>query len=183
MVEIAINSPRKHAFIAKNIKKIVMLFAVKECNTTDCFYLCCLLCYLSMHINYSCWGQCLQNIYTDVLCVGGMVLVKVKITWNWYTANIVALRASSKAVYSFNFPARNSPKPTQPWCKPSLHGDEIRYLLYIPYRAGAILSSNIGLVPILHLGVVRLWLTETLPNVSTLYWELNLAHLHSSAWL
>ena len=42
------------------------------------------------------------------------------------------------------------------WCELSPHGDEIRCLLYIPYRAGAILSSHIGLVPILHLGMVRL---------------------------
>ena len=40
--------------------------------------------------------------------------------------------------------------------EPSPHGDEIRCLLYIPYRASAILSSHIGLVPILHLGMVRL---------------------------
>ena len=57
------------------------------------------------------------------------------------------------------------------WHEPSPYGDEIRCLLYIPYRAGTILASHKGLVPFLHLGMVRLQLTETLPNVSTLCQE------------
>ena len=64
------------------------------------------------------------------------------------------------------FTALNSQPGTQPnppnlgvsiaWFEQSPHGDESRCLLYIPYRAGTILSSHIGLVPISYLGMVRL---------------------------
>ena len=109
-------------------------------------------------------------------CTHSKVHVKVKVTRTWYTA-----MSGSESLIRGGLQLLTSSPGTHPnppslgvsitWCEPSPHGDEIRCLLYIPYRASAILSSHIGLVPILHLGMVRLWLTETLPNVATLCLE------------
>ena len=98
--------------------------------------------------------------------------VKVKVNWTWYTANIADLRATSKVVYTFNFPARNSPQtnPTLVWV---LLG--VSHHLTVMRSGGSstspqgqhnILSSHIGLVTFLPLGLVRLWFTETLPPTS-----------------
>ena len=72
-----------------------------------------------------------------------------------------------------DFPARNPPE-NSPNLGMSILPSELSHLCgeirgcSTSHAAPCLLSSHIGLVPILHLGGVRLWLTETLPNVSTL---------------
>ena len=99
---------------------------------------------------------------------------------------------TSSAVYTFNFPARNlsgnSPNlgvsilPSEP----SPHGYGIRGFSTLHTVAEPLLSSHMKLVKNFTPWCVRLWLTETLPNICTLFvligwdWKSNPGHLCSS---
>ena len=77
--------------------------------------------------------------------------VKVKVTRTWYTPNIWLWEPHQRQFTTFNFPARNPPKPTQLWCEyylvwaitswwwdqvPALHPIQSWHHHVIQHRAG-----------------------------------------------
>ena len=86
-----------------------------------------------------------QGVIPDVRCpiqsLPKPTINLVKVNWTWYTTNITALRATSKVVYTFNFPARNSPQTnlTLVWAITSWWWDQVAALH--PCRASTVSCS------------------------------------------
>ena len=77
----------------------------------------------------------------------------------WYTTNIIALRASSKAVYTLMSQPGTHPKPTQPWCEyylvwaiTSCWWDQVSALHPIQGWCHPVLPHRVAII--LHLGEV-----------------------------
>ena len=99
--------------------------------------------------NDTCVIDCINLIPTN--CSLYTYKVKVKIRLTWYTANIIALRVTSEAVYTLTSQPGTHPKPTQPWCEyylvwaniswwwdqvSALHPIQGQHHPVLPHRAG-----------------------------------------------